>query len=105
MSFPCVKFELKKIQYLIIEFSFSLPFSFWEFRRSAVVEGIISAFKWETNVDIDYNHEGEEGANIMKQLETSAEPEILMAGMSSKQLSSFASYKSKLEVRESLFLD
>ncbi|XP_073144754.1 protein BREAST CANCER SUSCEPTIBILITY 2 homolog B-like isoform X2 [Henckelia pumila] len=66
-------------------------------RRSAVVEGIVSAFKWETNVDIDYNHDGEEGAKIMKLLETSAEPEILMAGMSSKQLSSFASYKAKLE--------
>ncbi|XP_075502367.1 LOW QUALITY PROTEIN: protein BREAST CANCER SUSCEPTIBILITY 2 homolog B-like [Primulina tabacum] len=66
-------------------------------RRSAVVEGIISAFKWETNVDIEYNHDGEEGANIMKLLETSAEPEILMAGMSSKQLSSFASYKAKLK--------
>ncbi|KAL8490057.1 hypothetical protein ACS0TY_025810 [Phlomoides rotata] len=35
----------------------------------------------------------------MKLLETSAEPEVLMAGMSSNQLASFASYKAKLEAK------
>lgn len=57
----------------------------------------MSSFQKETEFDVGYDHESE-GAKLMKLLETSAEPEVLMAGMSSKQLASFASYKSKLEV-------
>ena len=39
-----------------------------------------------------------EGAKILKILETSAEPEVLMAEMSPQQLASFASYQWKVEV-------
>ena len=39
-----------------------------------------------------------EGAKILKILETSAEPEVLMVEMSPQQLASFASYQSKVEV-------
>lgn len=67
-------------------------------RYSAVAEGVMSEFQRETG---DSNHgndsDSEEGAKILKILETAAEPEVLMAGMSSEQLSSFASYKAKLE--------
>ncbi|KAI3474376.1 hypothetical protein Pfo_029237 [Paulownia fortunei] len=66
-------------------------------RRDVVAEGIISAFQRETEFHVGYDHESEEGAKLMKLLETAAEPEVLMAGMSSKQLNSFASYKAKLE--------
>ncbi|KAK6120225.1 hypothetical protein DH2020_045916 [Rehmannia glutinosa] len=66
-------------------------------RRDVVAEGIISAFQRETEFNVGYDHESEEGAELMKLLETAAEPEVLMAGMSSKQLTSFASYKAKLE--------
>ncbi|KAK6164803.1 hypothetical protein DH2020_001667 [Rehmannia glutinosa] len=66
-------------------------------RRDVVAEGIISAFQRETEFNVGYDHESEEGAKLMKLLETAAEPEVLMAGMSSKQLTSFASYKAKLE--------
>ncbi|KAL0347518.1 UNVERIFIED_CONTAM: protein BREAST CANCER SUSCEPTIBILITY 2B [Sesamum calycinum] len=66
-------------------------------RREVVAEGIISGFQKETEFNIAYDHESEEGAKLMKLLETAAEPEVLMAGMSSKQLTSFASYKAKLE--------
>lgn len=58
----------------------------------------MSAFQREADFDVGDGNEGEEGAKLMKLLETAAEPEILMAGMSSKQLASFASYKTKLEV-------
>ncbi|XP_051142662.1 protein BREAST CANCER SUSCEPTIBILITY 2 homolog B-like [Andrographis paniculata] len=70
-------------------------------RRSFIAEEI-SAFHHETDFDVGNDHESEEGAKIMKLLETAAEPEVLMAGMSSKQLTSFASYKAKLEaIRQS----
>lgn len=65
----------------------------------------MSSFQQETDFDVGYDHESEEGAKLMKLLETSAEPEVLMAGMSSKQLSSFASYKAKLEVCQNIFID
>lgn len=78
---------------------------FLESRRDVVAEGIISAFQKETELNVGYDHESEEGAKLMKLLETAAEPEVLMAGMSSKELTSFASYKAKLEVRQNVFLD
>ncbi|EPS74216.1 hypothetical protein M569_00535, partial [Genlisea aurea] len=65
-------------------------------RRDFVVEGVVSAFQKE--VDYDYHHDTEsEGARLMRLLETTAEPEILMAGLSSKQLTSFVSYRAELE--------
>ncbi|KAK4478421.1 hypothetical protein RD792_013891 [Penstemon davidsonii] len=66
-------------------------------RRSAVAEEVMSRAQRELGDDFDGDHDCEEGAKIMKLLETAAEPEVLMAGMSSKQLTSFASYKAKLE--------
>ncbi|KAL8517175.1 hypothetical protein ACS0TY_015404 [Phlomoides rotata] len=68
-------------------------------RRDVVAEGILSSFQKETEFDVGYDNESEEGAKLMKLLETSAEPEVLMAGMSSNQLASFASYKAKLEAK------
>lgn len=59
-----------------------------------MAEGIMSAFQSDTEFDVG----DEEGAKLMKLLETAAEPEVLMAGMSSTQLASFSSYKAKLEV-------
>lgn len=87
-----------KSWYFIFEF-------FFEFRCDDVAEGIMSAFQRETEFDVGYDHESEEGAKLMKLLETAAEPEVLMAGMSSTQLASFASYKAKLEVCQDVFLD
>ncbi|KAL6561001.1 hypothetical protein OROHE_006178 [Orobanche hederae] len=53
-------------------------------RCDVVAEGIISAFQRETKFDDGDDHENEEGAKLMKLLETAAEPELLMAGMSIK---------------------
>ncbi|KAL1549093.1 protein BREAST CANCER SUSCEPTIBILITY 2 B-like [Salvia divinorum] len=66
-------------------------------RRDLVAEGIMSSFQRETEFDVGDDHEREEGAKLMKLLETAAEPEVLMAGMSSIELAAFASYKAKLE--------
>ncbi|XP_047949061.1 protein BREAST CANCER SUSCEPTIBILITY 2 homolog B-like [Salvia hispanica] len=66
-------------------------------RRDLVAEGIMSSFQRETEFDVGDDHELEEGAKLMKLLETAAEPEVLMAGMSSKELAAFASYKAKLQ--------
>lgn len=74
----------------------------YEFRRDAVAEEIISVVQ-KDEYDVGNDNEGEEGAKIMKLLETAAEPEVLMAGMSSKQLTSFTSYKAKLEVCQTCF--
>ncbi|KAK7344501.1 hypothetical protein VNO77_14169 [Canavalia gladiata] len=69
-------------------------------RRSAVVDGIISEYQKErTHI---YDESDSEGAKIYNMLETAAEPEFLMADMSPEQLSSFATFKAKLNaIRQS----
>ena len=68
-------------------------------RRSTVVEGIVSEFQRGIKGSNNYNDtDSEEGATILKILETAAEPEVLMAEMSPQQLTSFTTYKAKLEV-------
>lgn len=64
------------------------------FRRSYIVEDIMAQ---QHDVSINAN-DSEEGAKIFRILETSAEPELLMADMSSEQLMSFSTYQSKQEV-------
>ncbi|MQL76987.1 hypothetical protein Taro_009393 [Colocasia esculenta] len=63
-------------------------------RRFLVAEGIIS----EQDKDITENdNDNDEGAKIFKILEMSAEPELLMADMTSEQLMSFSNYQAKQE--------
>lgn len=82
--------------------SFLVKFSLlFDCRRSIVAEGIIS----ELQMDIFGFHsksdsDSEEGAKIFKLLETASEPEVLMADMSSDQLTSFAKFKAKQDVGE-----
>ncbi|KAF8402568.1 hypothetical protein HHK36_010654 [Tetracentron sinense] len=67
-------------------------------RRSSIAEGIMSEFQKDIKCFLSENdNESEEGAKILKILETAAEPEVLMAEMSSEQLTSFASYQAKQE--------
>ncbi|KAJ9694057.1 hypothetical protein PVL29_009843 [Vitis rotundifolia] len=72
-------------------------------RCSTVVEGIISEFQRGTRDScINNDNDSEEGAKIFEILETAAEPEVLMAEMTSEQLASFTSYQAKLEaIRQS----
>lgn len=49
------------------------------------------------------NDGNSEGAKLFKMLETAAEPEVIMAEMSPEQLTSFATYQTKLEVIFSFF--
>lgn len=68
-------------------------------RRSTVVEGIVSEFQRGTKCSNNHNDtDSEEGAKILRILETAAEPEVLMAEMSPEQLTTFATYQAKLEV-------
>ncbi|KAG1371520.1 protein BREAST CANCER SUSCEPTIBILITY 2 [Cocos nucifera] len=60
-------------------------------RRSKIVEDITS----EQQDVFDNINDSDEGANILKILETAAEPEVLMADMSSEQLISFSAYQTK----------
>ncbi|KAK9154038.1 hypothetical protein Sjap_001518 [Stephania japonica] len=69
-------------------------------RRLAIAEGIMSEF--ESNVSTSHcknESESEEGEKIFRILENAAEPEILMADMSTKQLSSISAYRAKQEER------
>ncbi|GAB4834031.1 hypothetical protein Ancab_032285 [Ancistrocladus abbreviatus] len=72
-------------------------------RCSNIIEGIISDFQRGINNHSQMSDlDNEEGAKIMKMLETAAEPEVLMAEMSSVQLASFTTYQAKLEaIRQS----
>ncbi|CAK7343756.1 unnamed protein product [Dovyalis caffra] len=75
-------------------------------RRSVVIESIVSEFqRWRKGSNIYNDSDSEEGAKILKILETSAEPEVLMAEMSPQQLASFASYQSKVEVTRQLDME
>lgn len=55
------------------------------------------------NREIHSDYDSDEGAKILKMLETAAEPKVLIAEMSSEQLNSFATYQAKLEVGFSIF--
>ncbi|KAL0913050.1 hypothetical protein M5K25_016481 [Dendrobium thyrsiflorum] len=61
-------------------------------RRSDIAEDIISELE-----DTPVNFNDNEGAKLLRILESSAEPEVLMAGMSLEQLTSFSSYQAKQE--------
>ncbi|KAF3448040.1 hypothetical protein FNV43_RR08748 [Rhamnella rubrinervis] len=67
-------------------------------RRSIIIEGIVSEFQRGIKHSHSHNDsDSEEGAKILKVLETASEPEVLMAEMSPEQLSSFATYRAKIE--------
>ena len=72
-------------------------------RRSVIIEGIVSEFQRGMKSSNIYTDIDSEGAKIFKILETSAEPEVLMAEMSPQKLASFASYQSELEVGSAEF--
>ncbi|KAF6146912.1 hypothetical protein GIB67_036631 [Kingdonia uniflora] len=71
-------------------------------RRSTIAEGVVSDFPndiFSYCTDIENASEGEK---IFKILESSAEPDVLMAEMSTEQLNSFATYQAKQKaIRES----
>lgn len=69
-----------------------------ECRRSNVIEGVISEFQRGLEHSHLCNDSDDEGAKLLKILQTAAEPEILMAEMSAEQLKSFTKYQAKLEV-------
>ncbi|KAF8663008.1 hypothetical protein HU200_055596 [Digitaria exilis] len=63
-------------------------------RVSKIAEDIM--FEQEQNCDS--TDDNEEGARICKMLQRAAEPEVIMAGMTSEQLRHFSSYKEKQKV-------
>ncbi|CAA6654699.1 unnamed protein product [Spirodela intermedia] len=63
-------------------------------RRLLVAEDIMSK---QDKFFSENDNDSEEGAKILKILETSAEPEVLMASMSSEQLISVSNYQAKQE--------
>ncbi|XP_039810960.1 protein BREAST CANCER SUSCEPTIBILITY 2 homolog A-like isoform X9 [Panicum virgatum] len=60
-------------------------------RVSMIAEDIM----FEQQENCDSTDDNEEGAEICKMLERAAEPEVIMAGMTSEQLMHFSSYKEK----------
>ncbi|XVF08337.1 hypothetical protein REPUB_Repub06bG0218000 [Reevesia pubescens] len=74
-------------------------------RCSVVVDHVISEYQRGINSSHIYNDSDSEGAKILNILETAAEPEVLMAEMSPEQLTSFATYKSKLEATRQLEME
>ncbi|KAL6627377.1 hypothetical protein ACP70R_031103 [Stipagrostis hirtigluma subsp. patula] len=63
-------------------------------RVSKIAEDIL----FEQQENCDSTDDNEEGAKICKMLERAAEPEVIMAGMTSEQLMHFSSYKEKQKV-------
>ncbi|RCV24794.1 hypothetical protein SETIT_5G114900v2 [Setaria italica] len=63
-------------------------------RVSKITEDIL----FEQQENCDSTDDNDEGAKICKMLERAAEPEVIMAGMTSEQLMHFSSYKEKQKV-------
>lgn len=59
------------------------------------MEGVMAEFQSGLK---SFQIEDDEGEKISKLLEQAAEPEVIMAGMSLEQLTSFAAYQAKIEV-------
>ncbi|XP_010519117.1 PREDICTED: protein BREAST CANCER SUSCEPTIBILITY 2 homolog B-like isoform X2 [Tarenaya hassleriana] len=74
-------------------------------RRTALVEGLISEFQRGICGLHGQNESDIEGAKVFRLLESAAEPELLMAEMSPEQLTSFTTYKAKLEAATQKELD
>ncbi|KAI3525725.1 hypothetical protein L1887_04760 [Cichorium endivia] len=69
----------------------------YDYRRTSIVEGVMSEFqRGFKSFQID-THQNDEGEKISLLLEKSAEPEVIMAEMTSEQLTSFATYQAKIE--------
>ncbi|KAK9699195.1 hypothetical protein RND81_08G159400 [Saponaria officinalis] len=67
-------------------------------RRSNIIEGLTLDAQRGSNCSFVTNdYDNEEGAKILKMLENAAEPELMMAEMSSEQLTSFSMYRAKIE--------
>ncbi|XP_057542281.1 protein BREAST CANCER SUSCEPTIBILITY 2 homolog B-like isoform X1 [Amaranthus tricolor] len=66
-------------------------------RCSDIIEGITSDFQRGSIGSCIENDYDDEGAKILKMLESVAEPELLMADMSPEQLTSFSKYQAKVE--------
>ncbi|KAK6920437.1 Annexin repeat [Dillenia turbinata] len=88
-----IVYQLKATFDFYKEYSKEVPL----IRRSAIVEGIVSDFQRTGKMCTFIDSDSEEGAKIFRQLETVANPEMLMAEMSSEQLASFTNYQAKLE--------
>ncbi|CAO2193802.1 unnamed protein product [Urochloa humidicola] len=63
-------------------------------RVSKIAEDIL----FEQQENCDSTDDNEEGAKICKMLQRAAEPEVIMAGMTSEQLMHFSSYREKQKV-------
>jgi breast cancer 2 susceptibility protein len=73
------------------------------FTVSCRVSKIAEDIMFEQQENCDSTDDNEEGAKICKMLERTAEPEVIMAGMTSEQLMHFSSYKEKQKVSRSGF--
>ncbi|CAN1276941.1 Protein BREAST CANCER SUSCEPTIBILITY 2 homolog B [Linum perenne] len=56
-------------------------------------------------IQVFNDSDSEEGAQLLKILETSAEPELLLAEMSSEQLTTFVSYQAKVQATKQMNMD
>ncbi|KAL5720910.1 hypothetical protein ACHQM5_013536 [Ranunculus cassubicifolius] len=65
-------------------------------KRSTIAEGIMSECH-KDGYSFHCKNENDEGAKLLKLLEKSAEPEMIMAQMSTQQLTSFSRFKAKQE--------
>lgn len=73
-------------------------------RRAHIVEDIV--FKGESDdLSQDSNKDKDEGAKLYSVLENAAEPELIMADMTSAQLAAFATYQSKREAAKKASLE
>ncbi|KAI9152762.1 hypothetical protein LWI28_000709 [Acer negundo] len=97
LAFRCIKSNGGPVPWTLVGLTRIYPVLYKE-RRTIIVEGIVSEFqRGNKGPNIFNDSDSEEGAKILKILETAAEPEVIMAEMSPEQLTSFATYQAKLE--------
>ncbi|CAN8237617.1 unnamed protein product [Cochlearia groenlandica] len=75
-------------------------------RQVSLIEGLMCEYQRGNNgVHSQNDTDSEEGAKVFKLLETAVEPELLMAEMSREQLTSFTTYKARLEETKQIKLE
>ncbi|KAL8161901.1 hypothetical protein V2J09_013390, partial [Rumex salicifolius] len=78
----------------------------YNLRCSNIIEGVMSDFcTGDHGSGCTSDHDSEDGAKLLKMLETIFEPEVLMAAMSTEQLASVSNYQAKLESRRQLEIE
>uniref|UniRef100_A0A453E4C8 Tower domain-containing protein n=1 Tax=Aegilops tauschii subsp. strangulata TaxID=200361 RepID=A0A453E4C8_AEGTS len=95
LAFKCIKASGGRVPRTLVGVARIYPVLYKE--RLPDGSSIVRSERMERKA-LQLYHQSEEGAKICKMLEQAAEPEVMMAGLTSEQMISFSSYQAKQKV-------